>query len=88
MGFVELMQERGIDTSYLICETSLLRILNKLGICSTPIGPIVEYHGQRQPVIVNEADILHNTLALYPDIWTVVSDNGRLHPLPLGPAVV
>ena len=85
---IDVVQERGIDTTYLICEPALLRIFNKLSVAFTPVGPMVNYHGQRQSVIMNDVEVLEHAQRNNPAIWAILSDNGRLHPEPLQAAVV
>lgn len=85
---IEVVQEHDIDHTYLICEPTLLRLLSKAGVCSTPRGPLVEYHGLRQPVLVNnDTQLLENTKRDFPDVWSVLSDNGRLKPRVRKPAL-
>jgi len=45
---------------YAVMEPSLSRLLSRSGIEFTPIGPIVDYHGQRQPMIAKVDDLLCN----------------------------
>jgi len=45
---------------YAVMEPSLSRLLSRSGIEFTPIGPIVDYHGKRQPMIAKVNDLLCN----------------------------
>lgn len=76
---IEVMQEHGIAEAYQVCEPALSRVLSMIGISSRPVGAAIEYHGLRQPVIVNDRETLTNTLQNAPDVWEVLSDRGRLH---------
>ena len=75
----EVIEEHEINDAYLICEPTLHRILGLLGICITPMGPFVEYHGRRQPVRIDDIDTLRNTKVNFPHVWEIISDLGRLH---------
>lgn len=78
---IESGQQHGIHYAYLICEPTLLRLLNKVGVGSTTLGPLVEYHGLRQPVLIDDdTKLLENTYQTHPDVWSILSDNGRLKP--------
>jgi len=45
---------------YAAMEPSLSRLLSRSGVEFTPIGPVVDYHGKRQPMIANVRDLLDN----------------------------
>lgn len=81
-GVGEVMLEHGIETSYLLCEPVLRRILGRLGVCSDPVGPQVEYHGLRVPVTVTMTDVFNNLWENHRDIWEIITDRGRLDRTP------
>lgn len=45
---------------YAAMEPSLSRLLSRSGVDFTPIGPVIDYHGRRQPMIANVRDLLGN----------------------------
>src|SRR5258705_973430 len=45
-GIVGMSLRRGMTHWCAVMEPTLLRMLYAMGICFTPIGPLVEYHGQ------------------------------------------
>ncbi len=45
---------------YAVMEPSLSRLLSRSGIDFTPIGPIIDYHGKRQPMIAKVNHLLAN----------------------------
>jgi hypothetical protein len=47
-----------------------------------PLGPLVEYHGRRQPCWVDLGIMLDRVHAERPDVWNVITDGGRLWPKP------
>lgn len=74
--------ERGITHIYAVMEPTLLRMLRHLGIYFENIGPLVEYHGRRQPCFCEVDQILATTWEERPDVWEVLTDNARLRPRP------
>jgi N-acyl amino acid synthase of PEP-CTERM/exosortase system len=62
-----------------VMEPKLLRLLARTGICYTPIGPLVEHHGIRQPCYCYVPDMLENARRVHPQWWDVLTDGGRLH---------
>jgi N-acyl amino acid synthase of PEP-CTERM/exosortase system len=67
----------GIDYVCAIMEPSLLRLLSRFGIRFTPIGPMVEYHGLRQPCYADISDLLETMENERPDVWEIVTNCGR-----------
>jgi N-acyl amino acid synthase of PEP-CTERM/exosortase system len=65
-----------------VMEPALLRLLTRLGIHFNPLGPLVEYHGRRQPCWVDLGVMLDRVHAERPDVWDVITDGGRLWPQP------
>jgi N-acyl amino acid synthase of PEP-CTERM/exosortase system len=61
-------------------EPTLLRMLQRLGIYFENMGPVVDYHGQRQPCFCSVDDLLATTWEQRPDVWSLVTDDGRLCP--------
>ncbi len=53
-------QKHNITYWYAAMEPSLSRLLTRLGIVFTKIGPLINYHGKRQPMIAKVADLLKN----------------------------
>ncbi len=56
-AIVQRSSERGVTDWFAVMEPSLLRLLRRFSIYFTPVGPLVEHHGMRQPCHAN-ADIL------------------------------
>ena len=59
MLFVTSVQHQ-ITHWYAAMEPSLSRLLSRSGVEFTSIGPVVDYHGKRQPMIANVRDLLGN----------------------------
>jgi len=76
-GIVRMSVEHGITEWYAVMEPALLRLLSRFGIYFKPLGPLVEYHGMRQPCQVNLASLLERVRKDRPDVWDVITDEGR-----------
>ena len=61
-------------------EPTLMRLLSRFGIRFTPIGPLTEYYGLRQPCSASVHDILSGIHARRPEVWRFITDEGRFHP--------
>ena len=68
----------GIECVCAVAEPPLLRLLARFGIVFKSLGPLVNYHGLRQPCYEMAAPLLARIEAERPDIWEVVTDRGRL----------
>ena len=71
--------KRNVQFWTAVMEPKLLRLLARMGICYTPIGPLVEHHGIRQPCYCYVPDTLDNARRVNPQCWEVLTDGGRLH---------
>ncbi len=74
---LQLARDHGIDHVCAIMEPALLRLLRRFGIRFTPIGPMLEYHGLRQPCYAEIDELLANVEAERRDVWEVITDCGR-----------
>src|SRR3954454_25022818 len=79
---VEMSVREGMSHWATVMEPALLRLLTRLGIHFNPLGSLVEYHGRRQPCWVDLDVMLARVHAERPDVWEVITDGGRLWPLP------
>jgi N-acyl amino acid synthase of PEP-CTERM/exosortase system len=79
---VEMSVREGMTHWAAVMEPALLRLLTRLGIHFNPLGALVEYHGRRQPCWVDIGAMLARVHAERPDVWEVITDGGRLWPLP------
>jgi N-acyl amino acid synthase of PEP-CTERM/exosortase system len=64
----------GITDWLAVMEPSLLRLLCRFGIYFTPLGPLVEYHGLRQPCHANVDSMLERVLQVNPALGKFVSE--------------
>lgn len=67
-----MSRRRGITHWYAVMEPSLSRLLTRFGINFTPIGPMVDYHGRRQPMIARPDQLLESIQHKRPDFRALI----------------
>lgn len=77
-SLVEASVDHGITHWCLVVEPALLRFLTGLGLRFYPMGPLVDHHGLRQPCHADLAMLLDGVREQRPDVWEVITDDGRL----------
>ena len=75
-GLVQMSFEHGISEWFALMEPALLRLLARFAIHFTPLGPLVDYHGRRQPSHVNLSAMLERVHQERPDVWQVITCTG------------
>jgi len=70
--------ENGMRHLAIVVEPALDRLIRKLGICFTPIGPLIDFHGRRRAHYRDIAGLLDEVYDRRPEIWEVLTDGGRL----------
>jgi N-acyl amino acid synthase of PEP-CTERM/exosortase system len=76
IGIVRLSAQHGITHWYAVMEPSLVRLLTRFGIEFQCIGPVVDYHGHRQPCFAAIEDVLGGIGQARPEIWRLITGNG------------
>ena len=76
-GLVEMSLDHGIRYWCAVMERPLLRLLSRLGIYFEDIGPLVDYHGRRQPCFLKLDTMLVRARQERPDVWEILTDGGR-----------
>lgn len=56
-------------------EPTLLRMLRTLGIEFQPLGPLIDYHGLRQPCFIHVESMLDRVWAKRPDVYELFLDS-------------
>ena len=77
-ALVRMSMEHGITHWCAAMEPTLLRMLSAMAIRFRPVGPLVEYHGLRQPCYCVIADVLDAVRRERPAFWSVLTDGGAL----------
>ena len=81
-GLVQMSVETNVTHWCATVETPLLRLLKRLGIHFHSVGPLVNYHGWRQPVYNCVEDVLAGIYEERPEVWDVITARGRLFQAP------
>jgi len=77
-GIVRQSAAHDIKYWYAVMEPSLLRLLSRFGIRFNLIGPIVDYHGKRQPCFASADEVLAGIYNQRRDIWELITDDGKV----------
>ncbi len=73
---MRMSHDNGITDWLAVMEPTLLRLLARFGIYFQPIGPLVDYHGMRQPCHANIQLLLERMSEERPDVWDYITDGG------------
>ena len=55
-----MARRHGIETLYILTEPGLANHFKRLGVQLEPIGPVIEHHGQRQPLMMKVEQTIHS----------------------------
>lgn len=81
LGLMEAQMRMSVenDITHLCAamEPKLLRLLGRLGLHFHPIGDLVNFHGWRQPCIIEIKSFLERLKQEREDVWDVITDDGR-----------
>ncbi|SDH66985.1 PEP-CTERM/exosortase system-associated acyltransferase [Nitrosomonas sp. Nm132] len=80
IGIIQICAKYDIYHLFSAMDPALNRLFGFYGMQFEPIGPLVNYHGQRRPYYVCLIDVLERMYTNYRDIWELVTDNGRVWP--------
>jgi len=70
--------QNGVTCWYACMERKLNVHLARLGLQLSPIGPLVEYHGLRQPHMSRVSDVVERIYFERPRMWRLLTMNGKL----------
>ena len=79
-GMLKLSAEYGVTHWCAVMERSLIRLLRSTAIHFEAFGPMIEYHGMRQPVVGCIDSILKQMKVEQPEIWEFVTLGGTIWP--------
>ena len=77
-GILQLSNELRITHWCAVMERPLLRLLQSSAIHFQQLGPLVAYHGLRQPAFGRIDSILARVNREQPGIWNFITDGGKL----------
>lgn len=84
-GVLSVSVDLGLTHWCAIMEPILLRLLQRNAIHFVPLGPLVDYHGMRQPSYADIGRVLGRTRYEQRDNWEYVTKEGELWPERLRP---
>ena len=67
----------GITHWYGLIEPSLMRMMSAMSFHVEPMGPLVNYHGLRQPCFCRLSKVLAEVKRDRPSFWEVLTDGGK-----------
>lgn len=68
----KMSHDMGIEHWMALMERSLARHLSRLGIDFHTIGPVIDYHGKRQPMIASIEDLLSDIKCRRSDFYRLI----------------
>ena len=74
----EMSARHGITHWYAAMEPHLNLLLRAFALDLNPIGPVIEYHGPRQPYLSDAVKLLEKTYLKKREIWDLVTKYGTL----------
>jgi N-acyl amino acid synthase of PEP-CTERM/exosortase system len=81
-GILELCRDHQITVLAAVMEPALLRILSRLGLDFDPVGPLVDYHGPRQPCLADIAGLARHSRDRACLLWGYLEASGAAAALP------
>ena len=77
-GALSLSAQAGHTHWLAVMQPTLLRLLRGDGLRFEPLGPLVTYHGRRQPVMANLHTMLAGVEREQPAVWQYLTKGGTL----------
>lgn len=77
-GLIRMSALHGMTHWCAAIEPTFQRMLAAMGIHFQPLGPLVEYHGLRQPCFGRIEDVLSGVKRERPTFWSILTDRGAL----------
>lgn len=77
-AILQMSLENNITHLVIAVEPALDRLIRKLGIVFTPIGPLFDYHGKRRAHYRRIGDLLDQVYLQRPEIWEVLTNTGKM----------
>lgn len=73
-GILRLSSELGLTHWCAVMERSLLRLLQGAGVHFSPVGPLIDIYGLRQPSVAEISTVLHRGKRQCPDLYAFITD--------------
>ncbi len=84
-GIVRVSAEQKINNWLSVMDPALNRLLGYYGLELNPIGPLVDYHGQRRSYFARIGNVLDRMYKDHHEAWEVVTDCGKYNQFVLTP---
>jgi N-acyl amino acid synthase of PEP-CTERM/exosortase system len=81
-GGLWLSAEAGHTHWVAVMRPALLRLFRTSGLHFVPLGPLVEYHGLRQPAVAELVPTLERMAREQPAVWDYLTRGGTWHSAP------
>jgi N-acyl amino acid synthase of PEP-CTERM/exosortase system len=78
-SLIRMSAENRLTHWCVFVEHALLRLLERYGIHFTQVGPVVDFHGQRIPSMLNIRNMLERMQRERYDCWRYVTDGGTYY---------
>lgn len=75
---IKMSDENSIYYWYAVMEPALIRYFTTFGVHFIGIGPVVDYHGNRQPCMIKVSDLLDGVAEKDPGIWNMMTNKGQV----------
>jgi N-acyl amino acid synthase of PEP-CTERM/exosortase system len=79
-GLVHMSIAHGITHWCAVMEPTLLRMFTAMAIRPEPLGPMVDFHGPRQPCYLDLHEMLDTMMRERPAMWEVMTEAGSFLP--------
>lgn len=79
-AILQMSVKHGITHWTAVMEPAQLRLLKRFGVEFDHVGPVMDYHGRRCPAFTEAASLIEGMRNRRPDVWSLVTDNGRYLP--------
>jgi N-acyl amino acid synthase of PEP-CTERM/exosortase system len=81
-AILQMSLENNITHLVIAVEPALDRLIRRLGIVFTPVGPLFDYHGKRRAHYRQIGELLDEVYEQRPEIWEVLTNAGKMWPAP------
>ena len=76
-GVIRMGEQNNITHILAVMQPALLRLLSHFGIHFHKIGPLIDYHGKRQPVIGVLDEMVQGIYEQRQDVWETITNYGE-----------
>ena len=82
VAIMRMSVKHNITHWYAGMEPELNKRLNMFGLHLIPIGPLLEYHGKRNPYLGHVGEVMNNAYINNRNVWELLTVNGTIWPAP------